>query len=321
MQNLNIGVMGCAAIAQRSMIPAIIQTEGWKLTAVASRIMEKARQFADQFGCQAVEGYQAMLDRTDIDAIYMPLPTGLHHEWIIKSLKAGKHVLAEKSIAASYESACAMIDLARQNKLVVMEDFMFQYHSQHQFVFDLLKKGEIGEVRVFRADFGFPPLPDGNFRYDEEVGGGALLDAAGYAVRAVQFVMGDDFEVKAANLKMDPKSGTNIYGGAFMDNGEGISAQIAFGFDNFYQAGYQIWGSKGKITVDRAFTPKADFSPTIIVEKQGERHEYHKRPDNHFLGSIAEFHRAISHGNHEKHYRQVLAQSKALDDIRKLSMC
>jgi predicted dehydrogenase len=320
MKKVNIGVMGCAAIAQRSMIPAIIKTEGWNLTAVASRSLEKAQQFAGEFGCEAVEGYQALLDRDDIDAIYMPLPTGLHHEWIMKSLKAGKHVLAEKSIAATYDSACEMIDLARKKKLVVMEDFMFQYHSQHQFVFDLLQKGEIGEVRIFRADFAFPPLPKGNFRYDEQVGGGALLDAAGYTVRAVQFVMGDDFEVKAANLKMDSASGCNIYGGAFMDNGKGISAQIAFGFDHYYQAGYQIWGSKGKITAERAFTPKADFSPTIIVEKQGERHEYQMRPDNHFLGSIAEFHRAISQGDHEKHYRQVLSQSKALDDIRKLSM-
>ncbi|HPE35310.1 MAG TPA: Gfo/Idh/MocA family oxidoreductase [Bacteroidales bacterium] len=318
-QRLNIAVMGCASIAQRSMIPAISAVPEWRLVAIASRSCEKAENFAGQFNCDAVVGYENLLKRNDVDAIYMPLPTGLHYEWITKSLMAGKHVLAEKSIAADYSSACRMVELARENNLVLMENFMFQYHSQHQFVFDMIRKGEIGEVRVFRANFAFPPMNKSNFRYDDKIGGGALLDAAGYTVRAVHFVMGDDFVVKAANLYHDPELKTNIYGGAFLDNGKGISAQIAFGMDHYYQCNYEIWGSKGKITVDRAFTPKPDYSPLIVLEKQGERHEYQMKPDNHFIGSIKEFHRTIVSGDREKHYHDVVIQSKTLDDIRRLS--
>lgn len=311
--------MGCASIAQRSMIPAISAVPEWRLVAIASRSCEKAENFAGQFNCDAVVGYENLLKRNDVDAIYMPLPTGLHYEWITKSLMAGKHVLAEKSIAADYSSACRMVELARENNLVLMENFMFQYHSQHQFVFTMIRKGEIGEVRVFRANFAFPPMNKSNFRYDEKIGGGALLDAAGYTVRAVHFIMGDDFVVKAANLYHDPELKTNIYGGAFLDNGKGISAQIAFGMDHYYQCNYEIWGSKGKITVDRAFTPKPDYSPLIVLEKQGERHEYKMKPDNHFIGSIKEFHRTIVSGDREKHYHDVVIQSKTLDDIRRLS--
>lgn len=316
---MNIGVMGCASIAQRLMIPAIKSLPQWNLTAIASRNKEKAEAFAGQFGCEAVAGYENLLLRDDIDAVYMPLPTGLHHEWIMKTLKAGKHVLAEKSIAYSYASAQEMIELAAKKKLLVMEDFMFQYHGQHQFVFDLIEKGEIGDVRVFRANFGFPPLPKNNFRYDDAIGGGALLDAAGYTVRAVHFVMGNDFVVKAANLHIDPETETNIYGGAFLENGQGLSAQVAFGFDHYYQGNYEIWGSKGKITADRAFTPKPDFSPAIILEKQNERHEYHLKPENHFVGAAREFYRAIQEDDMEKHYQAVLLQSKTLEDIRTLS--
>jgi len=301
------------------MIPAISAVPEWRLVAIASRSCEKAENFAGQFNCDAVVGYENLLKRNDVDAIYMPLPTGLHYEWITKSLMAGKHVLAEKSIAADYSSACRMVELARENNLVLMENFMFQYHSQHQFVFDMIRKGEIGEVRVFRANFAFPPMNKSNFRYDDKIGGGALLDAAGYTVRAVHFVMGDDFVVKAANLYHDPELKTNIYGGAFLDNGKGISAQIAFGMDHYYQCNYEIWGSKGKITVDRAFTPKPDYSPLIVLEKQGERHEYQMKPDNHFIGSIKEFHRTIVSGDREKHYHDVVIQSKTLDDIRRLS--
>jgi predicted dehydrogenase len=320
MKKLNIAVMGCAGIALRSMIPAIKATPEWNLVAVASRTKEKAGQFAGKFDCEAVVGYKNLLHRDDIDAIYLPLPTGLHDEWINKCLTAGKHVLAEKSIAANYHSAKTMVVAAQSKNLVLMEDFMFQYHSQHKFVFELLQNNEIGEVRVFRAGFGFPPLPKNDFRYDEQVGGGALMDAAGYTVRAVHFILGDDFVVKASNLFIDPETGTNIFGGAFLTNQKGISAQLGFGFDHFYQCNYEIWGSKGKIIADRAFTPKVDYSPVIIVEKQGERHEYLMKPDNHFIGSLHEFHRAITEHDAEKHYHDILLQSKTLEDIRTFSV-
>lgn len=311
--------MGCASIAQRSMIPAIQSVSEWELIAVASRTLGKAEKFAKQFGCEAVDGYENLLNRDDIDVIYMPLPTGLHDEWITKSLQAGKHVLAEKSIAYDYESAKKMVVLAQSKNLVLMEDFMFQYHSQHNFVFKLLRDKEIGEIRVLRANFGFPPLPKDNFRYNDTIGGGALLDAAGYTVRATHFILGEDFIVKAANLFYDQETGTNIFGGAFLINNKGISVQLGFGFDHYYQCNYEIWGSKGKITADRAFTPKPDYSPLIIVEKQGERHEYSMKPDNHFIGSMREFYRTITKNDAEKHYREVLLQSKTLEDIRSLS--
>jgi NDP-hexose-3-ketoreductase len=318
-QIINIAVMGCAAIAEKSMIPAIKSVPNFKLIAVASRSNEKADRFAEQFDCEAIIGYENLLSRSDVDAIYIPLPTGLHDEWINKSLRAGKHVLAEKSIAFDYHSALKMVNIAKSNGLLLMENFMFQYHSQHQFVTDLLLKGEIGEIRVFRANFGFPPMPKTNFRYSEIVGGGALLDAAGYTVRAIHFILGNDFVAKAANLYFDPETGTNIYGGAFLDNSKGVSAQIAFGMDHYYQCNYEIWGSEGKIIADRAFTAKPDYSPLIIVEKQDQRALYQMPPDNHFVGSIKEFQRAILTKDFDKHFDQVLLQSKTLDEIRRLS--
>jgi predicted dehydrogenase len=319
MTKLNIGVMGCASIARSMMIPAILKSDRWNLVAVSSRTSEKAQQFAAAFGCEAITGYENLLTRKDIDAVYMPLPTGLHEEWITKTLKSGKHVLAEKSIAPDFRSAKKMVAIAKEKGLVLMEDFMFQYHSQHRFVFYLIGKGEVGEIRIVRANFGFPPLPKNNFRYDDKIGGGALLDAAGYTIRAIQFILGNDFEVKATNLKHDPETGTNIYGGAFMENGNGISGQIGFGFDHFYQSNYEVWGSKGKITVHWAFTPKPNVSPSVTLETQGEKRTWQLPPDNHFIGSINEFHRAITEKDQEKHYLQILAQSKAIDDIRRLS--
>ena len=156
--------MGCANIALRSVIPAILSCGFTRLVAVASRSSQKAQQFAAQFECEAVQGYENLLSRDDIDAIYMPLPTGLHEEWVTRSLEAGKHVLVEKSFASDYASARLMLDLARSSNLLVMENFMFLYHSQYDFIKDQIDKGAIGELRGFRSSFGFPPLQQENFQ-------------------------------------------------------------------------------------------------------------------------------------------------------------
>jgi len=192
MGKIKMGVMGCANIAKRSVIPEIKLIEDFELSAVASRSKEKADAFAKHFNCEGIDGYDNLLKRDDIDAIYMPLPTGMHEEWVLKTLEAGKHILIEKSLAVDFSSAQKMVEKAKEKGLLIMEDFMFLYHSQHQFVKDLISKGEIGELRCFRSSFGFPPFPPGNFRYDRNMGGGALLDAAAYTVRASQLFLGMD---------------------------------------------------------------------------------------------------------------------------------
>ena len=319
---IKIGVMGCAGIANRSVIPAIQSLpQHFKLVAIASRTIDKAQEFATRFGCDAVAGYDALLERTDVDAIYMPLPTGLHEEWINKALQKGKHVYAEKSIAFNNQDAVEMVDNATKHRVALMEGYMFQYHSQHQVVFDLIKSGEIGEIRHFTSKFGFPPLAEDNFRYDDTVGGGALMDAAGYTVRSAHFVLGNHFVVKSATMKFDEKKRTTMWGTAFMCDGSGVGASLSFGFDNYYQCMYEIWGSKGKITADRAFTPRFDFSPKIIIEKQDGTRVLEAAPDNHFVKAMLEFHGIITGDiERQKHYEQILLQSQSLDLIRKFSI-
>ncbi len=167
------------------------------ISAIASRTVEKATKFSKIYNCTPIFSYDDLLNQ-NIDAIYIPLPTGLHHEWVIKALKKGIHVYAEKSLAISYESAFEMVDIAKQNKLVLMEGYMFQFHPQHSLVKKLLSENAIGEVRSFRSSFGFPPLQSNNFRYNQSLGGGSLLDAGGYTHKALNFLLVDSFKVFAS---------------------------------------------------------------------------------------------------------------------------
>lgn len=313
---MNIGVLGCANIAMRSVIPAIKSIPDFNLIAVASRTKEKANEYAEKFQCEAIEGYDNLISRKDIDAIYLPLPTGMHLEFVSKCLESGKHVIAEKSLGMNYTEVEAMVNKAKEKNLLLMENYMFEYHSQHKFVFDLIRNNEIGELRLFRSSFGFPPLPKDNFRYNKSLGGGSLLDAAGYPIKAAQIFLGYDISVKASNLFTDKNSDVDIFGSAYLRSNNSIAAEIGFGFDNFYQCNYEIWGSKGKITAERAFTPQPNYSPKIIVEKDNDRKEYLIEPNNHFVNILKEFLRAIKAKDFDTHYKKLLNQAKLQEEIR-----
>jgi len=319
---IRIGVLGCANIAHRSMIPAIRQlVTHFELAGIASRDGAKAAAFAAQFACKPYGSYDELVEASDVDALYIPLPTGLHKKWIDRALAAGKHVYAEKSIALCEADARDIVARARAQSLVLMEGFMFQYHSQHQQVKALLASGAIGELRHFSSSFGFPPLPDGDFRYDNALGGGVLMDAAGYPVRATHFLLGDEFEVLAAALFHHQTKGTQTYGSAFLANHVGVGASLAFSFDSFYQCRYELVGQVGKLTAERAFTPRPDLSPRLVLETTAGTRVIEAAPDNHFVKAMLKFHASIERADErEALYGEILLQSKSLAAIKQLGL-
>lgn len=319
-KKIRIGVMGCASIAERSMIPAIkALKDHFVLIAVASRTQDKATALAKLFDCEGVCGYESLLEREDIDAVYLPLPSGLLHEWIPKSIKAGKHVYAEKSIALDNFHCSQMLELAKENDRALMEGFMFQYHSQHQQVKEIISSGTIGELRHFTASFGFPPLSADNFRYDPHLGGGALYDTGAYPIRATYFLLGDEMKVKGASIKRIDSGSAALFGSAFLQGPNGVGASISFGFDNYYQCNYSLWGSKGKLTAERAYTPPPDLKPKLILETDGVTTELEAKADNHFEKAMLEFHNAIFISEvRVKLYKEILQQNTALDIINRL---
>ena len=315
MEKIRLGVMGGASIAERLMIPAILSLpKQFELVAIASRTKENASKFSNLFNVEGLVGYDLLIDRKDIDAVYMPLPTGLHQEWITKSLNAKKNVLAEKSLAMSFNNALELVNLAKSNNLLLMENFMFRYHSQHKFVFNILENNELGKIRLFRSQFGFPPLDDNNFRYNREMGGGSLLDAAAYTVRASQWFLGENQRVLSAVLYL--KNGVDLWGNATLINDNNIISQISFGFDNYYKCNYEFWGAKGNIIAERAFTPKANDIPTILMEKNGQSERIAMEADNHFENILKEFYNSIQSKQHDKHLDDILNQSRILTEIQ-----
>ena len=282
--------------------------------------MIKANDFADTFGCEAIIGYEKLIARDDIDALYIPLPTGLHSEWVGKAIAAGKHVYVEKSFSLSLCETRSLIKIASRKDIAVMEGYMFLYHNQQKLALSFLQDGYIGEPRHFHGCFSFPPLPLDDFRYKENIGGGVLMDAAGYPLRAARFFCGDAMTVDAATIFCNSDTGVSIWGSAFLSNMAGLGASIAFGFDNFYQCHYEITGSIGKLSVARAYTPGPNLATQITIETADDVQVVGVEPDNHFLGALLEFYSLIQNKTkRRKHYHDIVEQSLALGDIKRKS--
>ncbi|MFJ9584784.1 Gfo/Idh/MocA family protein [Streptomyces acidicola] len=313
---LRTGVLGCASIAWRRVLPAFARTPEVELVAVASRDAHKAETFARRFSCEAVTGYGGLLDRPDIDALYLPLPTGLHLEWAARALRAGKHVLVEKPMATTRAETAELLGLARERGLVLMENLMFVHHSQHRTVRALVDDGTIGEIREFTAEFGIPPPAPSDVRWAPELGGGALLDMAVYPVRAARLFLGFGLSLVGAVLRIDPVRRVEVAGSVLLVSDEGVPARLAFGCERHYRTAYTLWGSEGRIVVERAFTPLHTHQPVIRVERPGRVEEITLAPDDQFRTLAREFARAALDGTDTSEYGEhALRQAELLDAI------
>lgn len=312
---INIGIMGCADVANRLVIPNILLSDKFNIVAIASRTIEKANELAIKFSCDAIVGYENLLLKDNVDAVYIPLPTGLHYEWIIKSLQAGKHVLAEKSIACDYNEVDEIIQLARKYQLCVFENFMFPFHSQFEFVREMIAKKIIGEMQLLRSSFGFPIVNAAtNIRYKKEIGGGSLLDAGAYTLMGSQYFLGFKQEVLSSSLEYQGQE-VDFQGSVMLKNRQGIVSQLAFGFNNYYQNNIEIWGTKGKLTMERAYTSAPGFKPKVIIETQNNKEVYELPADNHFVNILKKFYDCILNKKFDYQYEQILNQSRLLTQV------
>lgn len=315
MNPLRVGVLGSATIARKAVIPAMVQSDNFELIAVASRSHDRAKEFANHFNCDYEYGYDKLIARNDLDMIYVPIPNSLHIEWGYKVLESNRHLLMEKPCCTDYSSTEKLISLARKKRLLVMENFQFVYHRQFKFIEDLLAQKVIGEIRNLRATFGYPPLEGNDFRYDQNLGGGAVLDAGCYTVKISSLLLGDELSVDTSKITYDKDKGIDIYGSATVSNSLGITGQLAWGMDNYYQCQLEVWGSEGKLTANRIFTAHPHIEPEIVVERQDGRKAHQISTDNHFSNLLQEFYHSIKEQQYDHHLDSILVQSKTLQEV------
>ena len=320
MKKLRVGVLGCAEIARRYAIPAILTLPQAELVAVSSRSSEKAQLLADEFGVDA-ESYESLLLRTDIDVIYSPLPVGLQEEWVLKAAMNGKHILCEKSMTHSLESAKKMVTACREAGVALYENFVPEFHPQHAKILSLIAEGSIGEPLVWTGYDGYPPRTLDDIRYKPDLKGGALNYAGCYTAFMARKIMQSEPHSVTCRLTYN-NDGVDIAGSALFEFEKG-EALMSFGFNHLYQNTYSVWGSKGMIRTNRAFAIPPSLVPHVELVtndgKQEMRETIAVSSANQFALSFEFFINAVAENDtkgFEVMYERILAQANVLEAMR-----
>jgi predicted dehydrogenase len=204
---VQIGVLGAARIAPPALIKPARENSDVVVAAVAARDVSRAQTFAAKHGIARVhDSYEALLADPDIDAVYNPLPNGLHGKWTRAALAAGKHVLCEKPFTANAAEAREIAELAAQSDRVVMEAFHYRYHPLTLRIEEIIASGELGKLQRVEAALCFPLPRSSDIRYNYSLAGGATMDAGCYAIHMVRTFGGSTPEVVSAQPKLrDPE--------------------------------------------------------------------------------------------------------------------
>ena len=319
---IRIGILGCSEIAYRRFMPALQEVSDIQAVAVAEEYAPaKLDDFCKTYSIEGTNSFDQLLERDGIDAIYVPQPPALHFKWAMKALEAGKHVLVEKPSTPCFADSEKMVKTAQAKGLALHENYMFKYHSQIEEIKKLIASGELGELRLIRANFGFPMRAQNDFRYNKALGGGALLDAGGYTVKLATELLGPSIKVDSAQLNGKAGYEVDMYGSASLSNDDGMICQVGYGMDCQYMCSLEVWGSTGRLFTNRIFTAPVGYKPTVIIEKGTEKKELVLAEDSSFAHSIEAFKEEIT--NTEKRqamYDEILLQAKLIDTIRALGV-
>jgi predicted dehydrogenase len=264
-----------------------------------------------------VSSFEELIQREDLDAIYIPQPPALHFKWAQMALNAGKHVMVEKPSTTCLKDSTALVELAKKNNLALHENYMFQYHSQIKKIRELVDSGVIGKLRLIRADFGFPMRAKNDFRYNQALGGGALLDAGGYTMKLASILLGPSVKVDASCMVGMEGYEVDMAGSATLSNDDGLVCQIGYGMDCGYKCSIELWGSTGRILSNRIFTAPPEYVPTATIETNSGKEEVTLEADSHFEHSIETFVRAVREEDfRQKLYDGILTQAGLVEAVR-----
>jgi D-xylose 1-dehydrogenase (NADP+, D-xylono-1,5-lactone-forming) len=243
------GILSTADINEK-VLAGVQGSPAVDVVAVGSRSAERAQEFASAHGIPRAHGsYQDLLANPDVEAIYIPLPNGLHVEWTLAALAAGKHVLCEKPLSPRAEEVERCFDAAERAGLVLSEGFMWRHHPQAERLESLVRGGAIGELRLVRAAFSFPLDRFPDVRWDAELDGGALLDVGCYCVSGARLLAGAEPERVTGESVLTDSGVDSRFAGTLRFPGD-VLAVFDCGFDIAPRDELEAIGSSGSLFLD-----------------------------------------------------------------------
>jgi predicted dehydrogenase len=273
-------VLGAARIAPSALIKPAKDNAEVVVAAVAARDGSRARAFAAKHGIARVhESYEALIADPDLDAVYNPLPNGLHGKWTRAALAAGKHVLCEKPFTANAAEAREIADLAAKSDRVVMEAFHYRYHPLALRTEQIIASGELGKLERVEAALCFPLPKVSDIRYNDSLAGGAMMDAGCYAVHMARTFGGSTPEVVSAQAKLrDPQVDRAMTAELRFAEGHTGRVRCSMWSSRLLEITAHVVGDRGEVRLFNPVTPQF-FHRLSIRSSDGKRVErFPRRP-------------------------------------------
>ena len=269
MRKLRIGIIGYGHITKKAMIPALKTSKYAKLEMIGSYTTKNKKGFGT---------YEEVLANKNIDVIYIALPIALHEKWVIKAAKAGKHIIVEKSSTTSYKSAKRMLKVCKENKVRIMEGFMYKYHPQHKEVKRIIKNNKLGRLVNFVGKFGSPfgdkemIKSSSHSRFSKKLGGGTLNEVTCYPISASIMIFNEVPESVFCKLQKYSKSNNlDIKADIILNYPNGKTAYCSSSFGVAYLSTYDVWGTKSYLSITRAYAvmPGTKTNIYLLNKKDG----------------------------------------------------
>ena len=251
---LRWGILGTARINRR-VIPAMRLARRSEVVAVASRDRGRADACASAWSVpRAIAGYQALLDDSSINAVYIPLPNTDHVPWTLAAIAAGTHVLCEKPLALDPDDVDRIARAAAAAGVIVEEGFMYRHEPLTARVRSLINDGAVGTVRAIVSGFTFALDTPHNIRLDPALGGGALWDVGSYPVTYAQLIAGHEPNMVFGTAHWHAAGVDDEFMGMLRFR-EGLTANVYAGFRAAYRTWLEVLGSDGALRVPNPFKP------------------------------------------------------------------
>ena len=253
------GILGPGKIA-KSFANDLKLVNGGHLAAVASRNLERAKLFAEEFEATTYFGsYEALFESDAVDIIYIATPHTAHAEWAIKAMKNGTHVLCEKPMGVNAKEVQAMIETAKTNKVFLMEALWSRFNPTIQKTKSLITSGAIGKIKYLHADFAFYALDrDEKGRLlNPELAGGSLLDIGIYPIFLAYLLLGKPDSIHASSYFH--RTGAEIQTSMIFDYPE-AQALLYSGLTSKSEMKAEISGEEGTIFIDPRWHESQGYS-------------------------------------------------------------
>jgi len=265
-KRLRWGVLSTAAIGVKKVLPGMKKGGYVTLAAIASRDLSKAQAAAESLGIPKAYGsYEELVADPGIDAIYNPLPNHLHVPWTIKAAEAGKHVLCEKPIGLNVAEVKALIAVRNRTGVKIGEAFMIRSHPQWLRTQELIREGQIGELRSVVGYFSYFNDDPGNIRNKAEYGGGALLDIGCYLIQAARLAFRQEPKRVVSSVDIDPRFGIDRLTSAILEFETG-QAIFTCSTQMVNSQRVHFIGTKGRIEIEIPFNAPKDQPTRLFID-------------------------------------------------------